>query len=53
MKVLLFAFGEDMSTNPYAPHNHIRNCVIYTGTHDNSIRSAQPYQKLRHLHRHS
>jgi 4-alpha-glucanotransferase len=36
MKVLLFAFGEDMSTNPYAPHNHIRNCVIYTGTHDNN-----------------
>jgi 4-alpha-glucanotransferase len=36
MKVLLFAFGEDLSTNPYAPHNHIKNCVIYTGTHDNN-----------------
>lgn len=36
MKVLLFAFGEDLPTNPYAPHNHIRNCVIYTGTHDNN-----------------
>ncbi len=36
MKVLLFAFGEDMPTNPYSPHNHEKNCVIYTGTHDNN-----------------
>jgi 4-alpha-glucanotransferase len=36
MKVLLFAFGDDLPTNPYAPHNHVRNCVIYTGTHDNN-----------------
>jgi 4-alpha-glucanotransferase len=36
MKVLLFAFGEDLPTNPYAPHNHIENCVVYTGTHDNN-----------------
>ncbi|MGD2125940.1 MAG: 4-alpha-glucanotransferase, partial [Desulfobacteraceae bacterium] len=36
MKVLLFAFGEDLSTNPYAPHNHVKNCVVYTGTHDNN-----------------
>ena len=36
MKVLLFAFGEDLPTNPYALHNHIKNCVIYTGTHDNN-----------------
>ncbi|NOZ70222.1 MAG: 4-alpha-glucanotransferase [Deferribacteres bacterium] len=36
MKVLLFAFGEDLPTNPYAPHNHIKNCVVYTGTHDNN-----------------
>ncbi len=36
MKVLLFAFGKDLPTNPYAPHNHIRECVIYTGTHDNN-----------------
>lgn len=36
MKVLLFAFGEDIPTNPYAPHNHIKNCVVYTGTHDNN-----------------
>ena len=34
MKVLQFAFdGED--DNPYQPHNYIRNCVVYLGTHDN------------------
>ncbi len=36
MRVLLFAFGEDLPSNPYAPHNYIRNCVAYTGTHDNN-----------------
>ncbi len=36
MKVLLFAFGEDLPTNPYALHNHVKNCVVYTGTHDNN-----------------
>jgi 4-alpha-glucanotransferase len=34
MKILMFAFGED-STNPYLPHNYVRNCIVYTGTHDN------------------
>lgn len=34
MKILQFAFdsGEE---NDYLPHNYIRNCVVYTGTHDN------------------
>jgi 4-alpha-glucanotransferase len=34
MKILQFAFcsGPD---NPYLPHNHVRNSVVYTGTHDN------------------
>jgi 4-alpha-glucanotransferase len=36
MKVLLFAFGRDLPTNLYAPHNHVKNCVVYTGTHDNN-----------------
>ena len=36
MKVLLFAFGEDLPTNAYAPHNHVARCVLYTGTHDNN-----------------
>ncbi len=34
MKILQFAFGGD-ATNPYLPHHHIENCVVYTGTHDN------------------
>jgi len=36
MKLLIFAFGEDMPTNPYIPHNVEQNCVFYTGTHDNN-----------------
>ncbi|MGC8492541.1 MAG: 4-alpha-glucanotransferase [Syntrophobacteraceae bacterium] len=36
MKPLLFAFGDDLSQNPYVPHNHVQNCVVYTGTHDNN-----------------
>ncbi|MDR1818530.1 MAG: 4-alpha-glucanotransferase [Puniceicoccales bacterium] len=34
MAVLQFAFGGDAS-NPYLPHNHRRDTVIYAGTHDN------------------
>ena len=36
MKVLLFAFGEGLSQNPYIPHNLVKECVLYTGTHDNN-----------------
>lgn len=34
MKILQFAFDSGPA-NPYLPHNHIKNCVVYTGTHDN------------------
>lgn len=34
MKVIEFAF-DGSGQNPYLPHNYIRNCVAYTGTHDN------------------
>jgi 4-alpha-glucanotransferase len=34
MRILQFAFGSD-PYNPYLPHNHIRESVVYTGTHDN------------------
>jgi 4-alpha-glucanotransferase len=34
MKILQFAFDGD-ATNPYLPHNYERNCVVYTGSHDN------------------
>jgi 4-alpha-glucanotransferase len=34
MSVLQFAFGGD-AANLYLPHNHTRDLVVYTGTHDN------------------
>lgn len=34
MKILQFAFGGN-SDNPYLPGNIEKNCVVYTGTHDN------------------
>ena len=34
MNVLQFAFGGD-DTNPFLPKHHVRNSVVYTGTHDN------------------
>jgi len=34
MKILQFAFGSG-SGNPYLPHGFVRNCIVYTGTHDN------------------
>ncbi len=33
MKVLQFAWNEPR--NPFQPHNHVANCVVYSGTHDN------------------
>lgn len=34
MKVLEFAF-DSREENDYLPHNYDKNCVVYTGTHDN------------------
>lgn len=34
MKVLQFAFDPSLESN-YLPHKFDRNCVVYTGTHDN------------------
>ena len=34
MKVLQFAF-DPLEPSDYLPHNYTRNCVCYTGTHDN------------------
>ena len=34
MKVLEFAF-DSREPSEYLPHTYIRNCVVYTGTHDN------------------
>jgi len=35
MVVLQFAFDSD-AKNPYLPHNHEPDCIVYTGTHDNN-----------------
>jgi len=53
MKVLQFAFGSDAG-NPFLPYNIVRNCVIYTGTHDNDttvgwFKQASEYEKQRFL----
>jgi malto-oligosyltrehalose synthase/4-alpha-glucanotransferase len=36
MKVLQFAFGEDMPHSPHISHHHEQNFIVYTGTHDNN-----------------
>jgi 4-alpha-glucanotransferase len=53
MKVLLFAFGYDDPMHPFLPHTYPRNCVAYTGTHDNNTlrgwfeNEASPEDKQR------
>ncbi|MEA3545205.1 MAG: 4-alpha-glucanotransferase [Thermodesulfobacteriota bacterium] len=58
MKVLQFAFDSG-ADNPYLPHNHQLNSVIYTGTHDNnttlgwwnSLDAAEKQRVREHLQR--
>ena len=42
MKVLEFAFDarDEGCKNDYLPHNYTKNCVAYTGTHDNQTLSS-------------
>ena len=35
MRVLQFAFGNDMPHSPHIPHQYCTESVVYTGTHDN------------------
>ncbi|AET33957.1 4-alpha-glucanotransferase [Pyrobaculum ferrireducens] len=35
MRVLQFAWDGNPA-NPHKPHNHVKNSVVYTGTHDNN-----------------
>ncbi|MEG4580845.1 4-alpha-glucanotransferase [Microcoleus sp. MON1_C5] len=49
MKILQFAFGAG-SEDPFWPFNYDRNCVVYTGTHDNDttvgwFNQLQDYQR--------
>lgn len=39
MKVIEFAFDSREDSN-YLPHNYDKNCVVYTGTHDNQTLMA-------------
>jgi 4-alpha-glucanotransferase len=36
MKVLVFAFSSPTGDNPYILHNIPKDCIVYTGTHDNT-----------------
>ncbi|RYZ46874.1 MAG: hypothetical protein EOP49_22520 [Sphingobacteriales bacterium] len=36
MKVLQFAWGDNMPQSVDIPHNYTNNCIVYTGTHDNN-----------------
>ena len=46
MKVLQFAF-DPHTPSIYLPHNHIENCVVYTGTHDNDTTKGW-FKNLNH-----
>ena len=45
MKILEFAF-DSAEDNDYLPHNYDKNCVVYTGTHDNDTAIGW-YKNLR------
>lgn len=36
MKVLQFAFGDDLPDSIFIPHNYTHDYVVYSGTHDNN-----------------
>ncbi len=55
MAVLQFAWNTDqdgLGDSPYLPHKHVRNQVVYTGTHDNDTTLAwwnQTEEKDKHF----
>jgi len=53
MKILHFAFGGGPD-NPYLPNNYVKNCVVYTGTHDNDTTRGWAEQlsedEKKHIH---
>ncbi len=51
MKILHFAFGGG-ADNPYLPHNHVVNSVVYTGTHDNNTTLGWFHELDDHTRRH-
>jgi 4-alpha-glucanotransferase len=49
MKILQFAFGAGPG-DPFLPFNYQRNCVVYTGTHDNDT-TVGWFNQLQHYER--
>ncbi|MEG4205207.1 4-alpha-glucanotransferase [Microcoleus sp. Pol7_A1] len=49
MKILQFAFGAGPD-DPFWPFNYDRNCVVYTGTHDNDT-TVGWFNQLQHYER--
>lgn len=35
MRLMQFGFSGELGQNDFLPHRYVRNCVAYTGTHDN------------------
>jgi 4-alpha-glucanotransferase len=52
MKILHFAFGGE-EDNPYLPHNHEENGVVYTGTHDNDTTMGWFKNSDKHVKQHA
>ena len=52
MRILQFAF-DGGGGNSYLPHNHVKNSVVYTGTHDNDTTrgwlDSLAEEKMRHI----
>jgi len=51
MKVLQFAFGGG-ADNAYLPHNHKKNSIVYTGTHDNETTVGWYWNLDEHTRKH-
>ena len=51
MKVLQFAFGGGHA-NAYLPHNHKKNSIVYTGTHDNETTIGWYWNLNEHTRKH-
>jgi 4-alpha-glucanotransferase len=47
MKILQFAF-DSSENNIYLPHTFNKNCVVYTGTHDNNTTLGWYYDASKH-----
>jgi 4-alpha-glucanotransferase len=57
MRVLQFGFDADPASENHLPHRYVRNCIAYTGTHDNdttcgwfhstAVTTTQPREEVR------